>query len=47
MFDTDIVTLPPAEYVPDWLLPPDQFFIDERELSEPPLSGSGSSAPTD
>ncbi|WFD33356.1 protein-tyrosine-phosphatase [Malassezia cuniculi] len=34
MFDTDLVTLPPEEYLPDWLLPTEKFYIDERELSE-------------
>lgn len=30
MFDTDLVTLPPTEFVPDWLLPPQQFFVDSE-----------------
>lgn len=34
MFDTDLVTLPPVEFIPDWLLPPQQFFVDEQERSD-------------
>ena len=30
MFDTDLVTLPPTEFVPDWLIPPQQFFVDSE-----------------
>lgn len=33
MFDTDLVTLPPIDYVPDWLLPPQHFFVEESAHS--------------
>ncbi|PKI85889.1 hypothetical protein MVES_000617 [Malassezia vespertilionis] len=33
-FDTDLVTLPPTEFIPDWLLPPQQFFVDDVERSD-------------
>lgn len=34
MFDTDLVTMPPVEFIPDWLLPPQQFYVDESERSD-------------
>lgn len=33
MFDTDLVTLPPIDYVPDWLLPQQHFFVEESAHS--------------
>ena len=44
MFDVDLVTMPPAEIVPDWLLPPDQFYVDESERSD---SASGEASNSD
>jgi len=34
MFDTDLITMPPTEFVPDWLLPSQQFYVDESERSD-------------
>ena len=34
MFDPDLVTMPPIEFLPDWLLPPQQFYVDESERSD-------------
>lgn len=34
MFDTDLITMPPTEFVPDWLLPSQQFYVDGSERSD-------------
>lgn len=40
MFDTDLVALPSEEFLPDWLLPPEKFYVDERERSDSLSNGS-------
>ncbi|WFD29158.1 protein-tyrosine-phosphatase [Malassezia sp. CBS 17886] len=36
MFDTDLVTLPPLDHIPDWLLPSPNFYVDEPQRSATP-----------
>ncbi|WFD42783.1 protein-tyrosine-phosphatase [Malassezia psittaci] len=31
MFDTDLVTLPPPEFIPDWLLPSENFTVERPD----------------
>lgn len=43
MFDVDLVRMPPAEFVPDWLLPPEQFYVDDSERSDSGSVGASNS----